>query len=100
MEASELLLSNGSELGEFALHGQRADEAQGNLGQAHRLILTGVSGNIEKTVSVDQYASFPDMLFLNISYRNTGTTDIEVEGWVNARHQIKAKPGLQSSPPF
>lgn len=99
MGASELLLLNGRELGEFALRGQRFEEAQGTLGQAHRLVLTGVSGNIEKTVSVDQYASFPDMLFLNVSYRNTGTTDVKVDGWVNARHQMKAKPG-QSSPSF
>ena len=99
MEASELLLLKGSELGDFSLRGQRLEEAQSTLGKAHHLVLTGVLGDIEKTVSVDQYVSFPDMLFLSVTYRNKGTTDVNVEGWVNARHQLKAKPN-QSSPPF
>jgi len=99
MEPSELLLVKSGELGEFTLRNQRSEAAHGTLGDSHRLILIGVSGDLEKTVTVDRYTSFPDMLFLTVSYRNTGKTDVEVEGWVNVRHRFAALPS-QSSPAF
>jgi alpha-galactosidase len=99
MQASETLLLNGREVSEFVLQSQRVDQVQGSLGAARRLIVTGNQGTIQKIESVDAYSSYPGMLFLNVEYRNTGNSDLNVTGWVNARHVLTSKPN-QTSPPF
>ncbi len=97
--ASEVLLLNGKELNEFALTSQSLTQAQGTLGTAHRLTVIGIQGTIRKTETVDAYDSYPDMLFLNVEYRNTGKSDAKVDGWVNARHELVSNP-KQTKPPF
>ena len=99
MQASEMLLVKGKEVGEFRLQSQRSADIEGKLGKARRLTMTGISGGIEKTVSVDSYASFPEMLFLNVTYRNTRGEVLQVDGWINARHTLEAEPG-HNAPAF
>ena len=97
--ASEVLLLGGQEANDFLVRSVRSIDVQGSLGPAHRLILTGVWDAIQKTETVDAYASFPTMLFVNVEYKNTGTTNLNVSGWVNGRHLLSAD-SKQSSPPF
>jgi len=97
--ASEALLVNGKELSDFALKSQRLSEAQGTLGTAHRLTLTGMGGAIEKTETIDAYDGYPSMLFLTVQYRNTGERTAKVDGWVNARHELVSS-AKQSGAPF
>lgn len=99
MQDSEILLVDGKPAGPFALRDHTLAPAHGTLGPAKRLALTGISGPIEKIVTVDSYASFPGMLFLNVEYRNTGHSNLNVTGWSNAKHTLWADP-KQTSPPF
>ena len=99
MQASEILLLDGRELGQFELKNQSTANVQGRLGPAHRLTLTGTSGAIQKTETIDSYSSYPDMLFINVEYRNIGSGDVHVDGWVNGRHALMAAAN-PSTPPF
>ena len=99
MQASEVLLLHGRELGRFGLKNQSTVDVPGMLGPAHRLVLTGTSGAIQKTETIDSYTSYPDMLFINVEYRNIGSSDLHVAGWVNGRHSLLAAP-KPSTPPF
>ena len=98
-DASEVLLLNGKEIGDFALKTQSMSDAQGSLGTAHRLTITGISGTIQKTETIDAYDAYPGMLFLNVEYRNTGTSNLKADGWINARHELVSNQ-KQTSPPF
>ena len=80
MQASEILLLEVRELGQFELKNQSTANVQGRLGPAHRLTLTGTSGAIQKTETIDSYSSYPDMLFINVEYRNIGSADVHVDG--------------------
>jgi alpha-galactosidase len=90
MQDSEVLLVNGQEVGQFVVKSQSMVDTQASLGLAHRLVLIGTSGAIRKTVTVDSYRSWPDMLFINVEYRNTGPTNLNISGWVNGRHSLRA----------
>jgi len=90
MQDSEVLLVNGQEVGQFAVKSQSTVETQTSQGMAHRLALIGTSGAIQKTVTVDSYRSWPDMLFINVEYRNRGKTSLNVSGWINGRHSLLA----------
>jgi len=97
--ASEVLLLNGKELSDFALKSQSLSDAQGTLGTAHRLTVTGIAGAIQKIETIDAYDGYPGMLFLNVEYKNTGRDNARVNGWVNARHELASNP-KQIDPPF
>ncbi len=99
MQASETLLLPGREVTGFVLQSHREEDVHSTLGQAHRLVVTGTAGAIEKTETVDAYAGYPALLFLNVAYRNTGSADLKVDGWINARHVLDANP-KQTAPPF
>ncbi len=99
MDASEVLLAGGKEVSLFSLRDHEVVDAEGTLGKARRLILKGTAGVIEKTETVDAYREYPGMLFLNIEYRNTGSSPVNVSGWINARHTMLASL-KQSSPAF
>jgi alpha-galactosidase len=97
MQDSEVLLVNGQEIGQFVVKSHNTVDTQTSLGMAHRLVLVGTSGAIQKTETIDSYSTWPDMLFINVTYQNTGTASLNVTGWINGRHSLRA--GTQGSAP-
>lgn len=99
MQASEVLLVNSKEVSDFSLQNQRTTDFESALGHARRLIMTGLAGSIQKTETVDAYDRYPGMLFVNVTYRNTGSGNLAVTGWISGRHTVVAS-AKQTSPPF
>ena len=63
-------------------------------GRASRHSITGTSANgIEKTVDLTFFEQFPGLAVLQVHYRNTGTTPLEITGWRNGAHELADTPG-------
>lgn len=99
VQASEVLLVGGREVGPFTIHRHELTNVHGQLGSARRLLLSGTFGQLTKVERVDFYPQYPAMLFLNVEYRNAGSRDVKVSGWINGRHTLLADP-KQTMPPF
>jgi alpha-galactosidase len=63
-----------------------------NRGTGYRIILKGKfrmdSYSIEKILNLTVYDSFPDMVFVKVSYVNFSTRDISVIKWVNNAYPV------------
>jgi alpha-galactosidase len=87
---SERITVDGNDVADFALSGQSSVSVQDDLGAGREVTITGTSGPLEKTVAVTMYDEFPKMAFFDVSYRNTGNTNLAVEGWTNNHYWISA----------
>jgi alpha-galactosidase len=94
--ASETIRINGRDVNDFAFTSSAESSFQDRLGSARRLVVHGISGAIEKTVTVDSYPAFPSMLLMAVEYTNKGKANVSVDGWTNNAYQIDASPGAQS----
>jgi len=90
MSASETITANGKSVADFALTGSQVTQVFDERGSGSRLTITGRAGNIEKMETVDSFESFPSMLFVKVSYKNTGQGSIVVEGWTSEAYAIDA----------
>jgi alpha-galactosidase len=90
---SESIVVGGKDITDFALNGQKSEEVQDPLGAGRKVVITGAAGSIEKTVAVTVYDDFPRMAFFDVSYRNTGSTNLNVESWTNQHYSITPSAG-------
>ena len=90
---SERITVGGNDIADFSLSWHESETVQDSLGAGRKVTITGTSASIEKTVAVTVYDDFPRMAFFDVSYRNTGETDLSVEGWTNNQYSISASPG-------
>jgi alpha-galactosidase len=106
---SESVTAGGKRWTDFPLTSQKSERVTDAIATGERLILTGKSGTLTKTVTVTIYDDFPTMAFFDVQYTNTGATKLAIQGWSNnaysvnvqspnARSQIVKNPG--NSPPF
>ncbi len=86
---SETLVVNGDRLQDFVLKHHRQKSFADGRGMAKRLTLTAFAGDIEKEETVDSFANFPTMLFVNVAYTNRGSKPVSVEGWRSQAHTIQ-----------
>ncbi len=86
---------------DFNLVSVESRNLDGLMGQGEETVLKGEYSNgevsIRKIVSVSTYPDFPDAAIFNISYVNTGSQDLLIEGWVNNNYKINKG---DSSPEF
>jgi alpha-galactosidase len=71
-------------------------EATGKLGRGKRVEIPGhplaPSGlAIERTLLVETYDDFPNIALLSVAYKNTGTTDFQLDQAVVQQHRFSAK---------
>lgn len=94
-QASEVLLLEGGELGDFAFAGQRtATVNDPRHGAGQQTLVTGLTGDrVEKQVAVTFFQRYPGLALLQATYRNTGTRPLAVRGWRNAAHELEERPG-------
>jgi protocatechuate 3,4-dioxygenase beta subunit len=55
-----------------------------------RLSITGISGGLQKTVTVTVYDEVPRMAFFQVHYLNQSDEPLRVTGWTNNRYVIDA----------
>lgn len=89
---SEVLSVGGQPVSGFVYKSQSSESVTDEMGTGTRLIMTGESGTLTKTVSVTVYNEFPAMAVFTVSYTNQGSEDLEVDGWTNNQYMINAGP--------
>ncbi|MGI8958278.1 MAG: glycoside hydrolase family 36 protein [Bryobacteraceae bacterium] len=97
--ASEFIVVNGGPVQDFSLKTQRLVNISDARGTGRQLVLTGMSGALEKTETVESFKEYPKMLFVKVLYANTGAADVSVDGWTNSSYALNANP-QQVSPAF
>jgi alpha-galactosidase len=97
---SEFVTANGKDITEFRLTGYAARDWRDSLGVGKEYEITGVSGHLQKTVSMVCYDDFPTMLMFTVAYRNTGAEEIAISGWTNNQYSVTALHGATGVPPL
>ena len=80
-------------------------EASGKLGRGKRVQLTArplapAGTSIERTLVLEAYDDFPDMALVSTSYRNVGTSDVNVEKVLMQEHRLNAKQVDANAQPY
>ena len=96
---SEFIRVSGRDVTDFALQGQKRGSVRDQLGSGYRTVLTGIAPSLKKTVSVTVYDAFPRMAIFEVTYTNTGKSDLPVSGWTNQHYSISA-PASAAQPAF
>ena len=93
---SDYLMVNGEAI-HFALDFQRARvlDATGKLGRGKRVEIPAhgvepADANIERTLAVEAYDDFPNLLLTTAEYKNTGPSDIHIDRVVEQQHRFDA----------
>jgi alpha-galactosidase len=80
-------------------------EAIGKLGRgkrveipAHPLAPSGVT--VERTLTVEAYDDFPNIALVSVAYKNTGTTDFQIDQAVVQQHRFSAKQVDAGAQPY
>ena len=60
-------------------------------GTGEKLTLTGTSGVLRKNLSVTIYDEFPNLAVFDVSYTNTGTSQLKILEWNNNNYTIDAQ---------
>src|SRR3954469_15115161 len=90
--ASESVTGKEHSWNDFALDSQAHKRVSDNFGGGENLTITGLSGELRKTVSVTIYDEFPNLAVFDVSYTNTGKSPIYTLGWSNNAYRIDAQP--------
>lgn len=96
---TETIAVAGNEVKDFAFGGRTQESIRDNFGAGRRLRITGAAPGLRKTVAVTVYDAFPRMAFFEVSYTNTGQSDLPITGWTSHRYSIPAAGG-DSDPAF
>ena len=94
---SDYVVADGKEV-RFVLEFDKAQttEAIGKLGRGKRIEIPahplGPAGtNLQRTLVLEAYDDFPNLLLSTVSYKNTGTVDVPLQKTVAQRHRLSAK---------
>ncbi len=77
---------------DFAFVSQSRDRVADGFGKGERLLVSGTSGSLAKSVSVVIYDDFPAIALFDVTYTNRGSTPIEIRNWTNNSYSINAQP--------
>jgi alpha-galactosidase len=96
---SEILLGENAVGRDFHLSAHNCRSLVDAIGRGKRLVLTGKSGPLVKTVKVTLYDDFPRLATFDVEYTNRSTSRLSVRGWTNNRYVLTTPP-TQLSPAF
>ncbi len=94
------LLADGSRVGHFQLRHQEREPVRDQHGNGTRLMLTGVSPQIEKTVRIELHERYPGFAFYRVSYRNLSAQPIALAGWRTCDVQLVERAAEGAEPKF
>ncbi len=87
---SEFVTAAAAPIQDFNLSGHKVETVRDELGHGRRLSITGVSGGLQKTVTVTVYDEVPRMAFFQVHYWNQSGEAMRLTGWTNNRYTITA----------
>ena len=97
---SELINIKGKEGLEFKIKDHSVADWEDKIGKGKQFKIVASSANIKKDLTITSYNDFPTMLFFQVSYTNTGDTDLMVDSWTNNNYAFKATPRSDDKPLF
>ena len=89
--ASETVQGNEQSWYNFALNAQTHERVTDNFGSGKKLVLTGSSGVLRKNLSVTVYDESPNLAVFDVTYTNTGKSQLKISGWSNNAYTIDAQ---------
>ena len=94
---SDYIVAGGKEI-RFVLEFDKAQvtEAIGKMGRGKRIEIPahplGPAGaDLQRTLALEAYDDFPNILLSTVAYKNTGSADVSLEKTVAQRHRLSAK---------
>jgi alpha-galactosidase len=97
--ASETVKGSERSWYDFALNSQAHERVTDTYGAGKKLTLAGMSGVLKKTVSVTVYDEFPNLVVCDVSYTNTGESQLQILEWTNNHYTIDSH-GSPTDVPF
>jgi len=91
--ASETVAGLNQSWRDFSITSQKHERITDGFGSGVRLTLTGNSGSLSKSVAVTIYDDFPTLAVFDVSYINTGSSNIAIRSWTNNAYTIDAERG-------
>jgi alpha-galactosidase len=93
---SEFVRARGADVKDFALQSFTQKHVRDRLSSGVQTVITGTTPSLKKVVTVTVYDAFPRMALFDVTYTNTGTSDLPVSGWTNQSYTINAaQPAVQ-----
>jgi alpha-galactosidase len=83
----------------FVLTSQKFERIADTYGSGDKSTLIGVSGPLQKELSVIIYDNFPNLAIFDVSYTNLGTSPLNILEWKNNHYTIDAQ-NTSSQAPF
>ncbi|MCB0286580.1 MAG: alpha-galactosidase [Calditrichaeota bacterium] len=97
---SEYLIIAGNSLTDFKYANKQVQQLSDKIGSGQQVVFTGTAENLQKNVAISLYDDFPGMAVYQVTYTNTGTADIVIDGWVNNRYQLQNATQNVGEAPF
>jgi alpha-galactosidase len=95
-----LTISECQEIIEFKLSAHSENTFQDNIGNGREVKITGIADNLTKDISVVNYNNFPTFLFFTVTYKNTGSSDLQIKSWTNNNYKFTALSTTDGNPLF
>jgi alpha-galactosidase len=93
--SGDYLIANGKSIDFITDNTQaRVLDAGGKLGRGRRVEIparSAASPNLQRTLQVEAYDDFPNLLLTSTEYKNTGTAGINIDRAVNQQHRFNAR---------
>jgi alpha-galactosidase len=96
--ASETVKGSERSWYDFALSSQTHERVTDSYGAGEKLNLAGTSGVLRKNVSVTIYDEFPNLAVFDVSYTNTGKSQLKILEWTNNHYAIDAEKSATGVP--
>jgi alpha-galactosidase len=97
---SEFAEVDGKNVNDYKLVDYKVNEWQDSIGKGKEYLISGVSKNLKKKISIISYNDFPTMLFYRVIYQNIGKQNFTINSWTNNNYSISSKEGKDSDPKF
>lgn len=90
---AEFVIIDSTEIKDFIFGEINSERIIDSIGMAEQYTITGNNPRLKKQISVLVYDDFPDMIFIDVIYTNSDTSDIQIQSG-----QIIITPLSQSDP--
>jgi alpha-galactosidase len=104
--ASDLLVQNGKPV-RFALDlsAAKVQDSTGKLGRGKRVEIPArtsdpAASNIQRTVQVEVYDGYPNLLLSSAEYKNTGSQDVHIDRVIEQQHKFSASLVEKTAQPY
>jgi len=96
--ASETVKGSERSWYDFALSSQTQERVTDAYGAGEKLNLAGTSGGLRKSLCVTIYDEFPNLAIFDVSYTNTGKSQLKILEWNNNHYTIDAQRSATGVP--